>query len=74
MPTHRGDGKPARAEPGGRQYESYPLSSVRGRRRRLRTGVPFATWEGRVRGRIGAVVRAHRIKGLPRSMQLALGL
>ena len=72
MPTHRGDGEPLRAEPGGRQYESHLYPSTRERRRRSRVGAPIATWEGRDRGRVWAVVRTAPCKGLPRRRRLAL--
>ena len=72
MPTHRGDGEPLRAEPGGRQYESHLYPSTRERRRRSRVGAPIATWEGRDRGRVWAVVRTAPCQGLPRRRRLAL--
>ena len=72
MPTHRGDGEPLRAEPGGRQYESHLYPSTRERRMRSRVGAPIATWEGRDRGRVWAVVRTAPCKGLPRRRRLAL--
>ena len=71
MPTHQGDGEPLRAEPGGRQYESHLYPSTRERRMRSRVGAPIATWEGRDRGRVWAVVRTAPCQGLPRRRRLA---
>lgn len=71
MPTHRGDSEPLRAEPGGRQYESHLYPSTRERRMRSRVGAPIATWEGRDRGRVWAVVRTAPCQGLPRRRRLA---